>query len=101
MLHLLCTKFYKADHLPAALIFPEQPALRKSIAVSNRDPIELFLVVFPDLLLGNQMAFCILLCENSHKFQNIFSLNTLALKALDDHKSWPSQLKVGKVTRSL
>jgi len=59
------------------------------------------IVVFPDLLLGNQMVFCILLCENLHKFQNTFSLNTLMLKALDYCKSGPGQLNDGNVTISL
>lgn len=40
MFHLLCTKIYKANYLPTALIFPKQPALRNMELAWNRDPIE-------------------------------------------------------------
>lgn len=40
MFLLLCTKIYKANYLPAALIFPKDPVLRKDIAAWNKDPIE-------------------------------------------------------------
>lgn len=42
MSHLLCMMIYKANYLPAALIFPNQPALQKDIAAWNREPIGLW-----------------------------------------------------------
>lgn len=42
MYHLLCMMIYKANYLPAALIFPNQPALQKDIAAWNREPIGLW-----------------------------------------------------------
>lgn len=44
-------------------------------------------------------VFLIFQCKNSHSFQNILSLSTLALKTLYHHESWCGQLKFGNVAR--